>query len=129
MCNHSITHSSFVSVGIVQAQDEIIRNEQIIRDILGMSIVIPFVRPPYGAISVGMERELNVPFALWSVDTLDWKDNRSRSIMKRASVARSSDIVLFHDIHPGVIKMLDEYISKYTSDGYVFFFFSQMVGS
>jgi peptidoglycan/xylan/chitin deacetylase (PgdA/CDA1 family) len=129
ICNHSVTHSSFVSAGIVQAQDEIIRNEQIIRDVLGMSIIIPFVRPPYGAISVDMERELNTPFALWSVDTLDWKDNRPKSIMKRASVARSSDIVLFHDIHPGVTKMLDEYISKYTSDGYAFTTLSQMVES
>lgn len=94
-----------------------------------MSIVTPFVRPPYGAISPGMEQELNTPFALWSVDTLDWKDQRSKSIMRRASVAQPGDIVLFHDIHPGVIKILDEYISQYSADGYSFVTLSQMIDS
>lgn len=81
-----------------------------------MSMIVPFVRPPYGAISPEIEKQMNTPFALWSVDTLDWKDQRPKSIMKRASVAQSGDIVLFHDIHPGVIKMLDQYISQYRSE-------------
>lgn len=113
----------------MQVQDEIVRNEKIINDILGMSMTLSFVRPPYGAISLDMERELNTPFALWSVDTLDWKDQRPKSIMNRASVARSGDIVLFHDIHPGAIKMLDAYITKYQSDGYIFTTLSQIIDS
>ncbi|MFO0764303.1 MAG: polysaccharide deacetylase family protein [Candidatus Gracilibacteria bacterium] len=129
ICNHSVTHSSFTSIGIMQVQDEIVRNEKIINDILGMSMTLSFVRPPYGAISLDMERELNTPFALWSVDTLDWKDQRPKSIMNRASVARSGDIVLFHDIHPGAIKMLDAYITKYQSDGYIFTTLSQIIDS
>lgn len=129
ICNHSITHSSFTSIRLDQVQDEIVRNEKIINDVLAMSMIIPFVRPPYGAVSLDMERELNTPFALWSVDTIDWKDNRPKSILKRASMARSGDIVLFHDIHPGVTKILGEYILKYTSDWYSFATLSQMMGS
>ena len=129
ICNHSVSHPNFTWIPLIQAQTEIVQNETIINDILWMSMIVPFVRPPYGAISPEMEKQMNTPFALWSVDTLDWKDQRPKSIMKRASVAQSGDIVLFHDIHPGVIKMLDQYISQYRSEWYSFVTLSQLMGS
>lgn len=129
ICNHSVTHSNFASIPLLQAQNEIDQNEKIINDILWMSIVIPFVRPPYGAISPGMEQELNTPFALWSVDTLDWKDQRSKIYHETCFCCSTWWYRSLHDIHPGVIKILDEYISQYSADGYSFVTLSQMIDS
>lgn len=61
------------------------------------------VRPPYGDRSAKVLAALGqqgAGVAIWSVDTLDWKDRNSSLVTSRATAARPGDVVLMHDIHP-----------------------------
>lgn len=70
-----------------------------------------WMRPPYGATNGTVEAAAKAngqAQALWSVDTVDWKDRNSEHVCEAAvNGAQAGSIVLMHDIHTTTIGAAD----------------------
>ncbi|TVU56696.1 polysaccharide deacetylase family protein [Corynebacterium aurimucosum] len=70
-----------------------------------------WMRPPYGATNGTVEAAAKAngqAQALWSVDTVDWKDRNSEHVCEAAvNGAQPGSIVLMHDIHATTIGAAD----------------------
>ena len=58
------------------------------------------MRPPYGEGAERLERLGVGPVVLWSVDTLDWRDDADSVVGVALAEARDGAIVLMHDGRP-----------------------------
>jgi peptidoglycan-N-acetylglucosamine deacetylase len=48
---------------------------------------------------------------IWSLDTLDWRRPNPQNIVNQVTTrAKSGDIILCHDIHPGTIEAMEPMI-------------------
>ena len=67
-----------------------------------------WVRPPYGATNqtvADASKNNGQAQALWSVDTLDWKDRNADHVCSAAvDGAQAGDIILMHDIHATTVE-------------------------
>ena len=70
-----------------------------------------WMRPPYGATNDTVEAAAKAngqAQALWSVDTVDWKDRNSEHVCEAAvNGAQAGSIVLMHDIHTTTVGAAD----------------------
>lgn len=70
-----------------------------------------WMRPPYGATNGTVEAAAKAngqAQALWSVDTVDWKDRNSEHVFEAAvNGAQPGSIVLMHDIHTTTVGAAD----------------------
>lgn len=70
-----------------------------------------WMRPPYGATNGTVEAAAKAngqAQALWSVDTVDWKDRNSEHVCEAAvNGAQPGSIVLMHDIHTTTVGAAD----------------------
>ena len=70
-----------------------------------------WMRPPYGATNGTVEAAAKAngqAQALWSVDTVDWKDRNSEHVCEAAvNGAQAGSIVLMHDIHTTTVGAAD----------------------
>lgn len=70
-----------------------------------------WMRPPYGATNGTVEAAAKAngqAQALWSVDTVDWKDRNSEHVCEAAvNGAQAGSIVLMHDIHATTVGAAD----------------------
>ena len=70
-----------------------------------------WMRPPYGATNGTVEAAAKAngqAQALWSVDTVDWKDRNSEHVCEAAvNGAQPGSIVLMHDIHATTVGAAD----------------------
>ena len=70
-----------------------------------------WMRPPYGATNGTVDAAAKAngqAQALWSVDTVDWKDRNSEHVCEAAvSGAQPGSIVLMHDIHATTVGAAD----------------------
>lgn len=132
LCNHSFRHSDFATLSLSGVYEEILHTDQILTDILSwahMRARTPFlVRPPYGSLTRDIEYSIPRVFLLWDSDSLDWKIKKWASILKRLDTPKSGNIVLFHDIHPQWVEILERYIESYESSGLSSVWASDLVG-
>ena len=105
VANHTQNHPQLNKCTKEKMDEEVNGNAKKIRDIIGSAVRL-LLRPPYGAgtSSETLKQVANVPFILWSVDTLDWKyksnSNCTELIMKELkNQASDGGIILMHDIH------------------------------
>jgi peptidoglycan/xylan/chitin deacetylase (PgdA/CDA1 family) len=83
------------------------------------------IRPPYGA-GPRQVREAapGKEVVMWNVDSNDWRHrNDDAKILENifegaASVRARGGIILFHDIHPQTVRVLDDVIGRLQRDGY-----------
>lgn len=121
---HSYTHKN-----LRKAKDKILNYEitQAKKDIESLlNVDIQLFRLPYGA---GMRVEKvrqkiadnKMIHVFWDVDTLDWKDKSSKSILKRTLKQmklrkNKGGIILYHDIQPQTVKttklLIDHFIKN-----------------
>ncbi len=80
---------------------------------------IQLLRPPYGAISNKMRKNLKMPMILWSLDTLDWKLKNPEKIYKKVKKeVKDGDIILLHDIHDFSAKSVEQIVPFLKQNGY-----------
>lgn len=107
--NHSWDHAKLSRLKMKGVNKECRKTEKLVRKLTGYKI--PFLRPPYGAISNTMRKKLKQPMVLWSVDTLDWKSRNAKAVLKMVKKNVSDgDIILMHDIHPSTAEAIKKVI-------------------
>lgn len=118
--NHSYSHphmNSLTSAGVIQ---ELERNGEMIRDLVGEQPLI--FRPPFGEYNntvIQAASSIGYKTIQWSVDSLDWKNSTSEQIYARVmSQIKPGDIVLFHNAAPGTPQAIRRLIPELKKQGY-----------
>jgi peptidoglycan/xylan/chitin deacetylase (PgdA/CDA1 family) len=128
--NHSWSHPELTTLSDRGVESQISRTSREVESVTGKKPYL--VRPPYGAISRRVARDLgrlDSPAILWDVDPLDWKylnsDRVYRSVM---SQVRPGSIVLMHDIHPTTVAAIPRILKALTDRGYTYVTVSELFG-
>jgi probable sporulation protein (polysaccharide deacetylase family) len=125
--NHGYSHKHHKQLNRDQNNDEILKTEKVIQDILGVKTVL--FAPPYGEFNdttVEVADSLGYKTIMWTIDTIDWKNPGADYIFKKVTKkAENGAIVLMHptvntvDVLPSLIKALKESGFKVTTVGRV----------
>ncbi|MYM19975.1 polysaccharide deacetylase family protein [Brevibacterium sp. 5221] len=63
------------------------------------------LRPPYGATSAAVDKQVDKRIIQWDVDTLDWKTRSTPKTVKTGtSMSQPGSVILMHSIHEPTIK-------------------------
>lgn len=123
--NHSYDHEDLSKLKKKGLKEQIDSTNELISELTGYGTML--VRPPYGAISDIMKKQLKQPMILWNIDTLDWKtkdvENTKKAVMDDV---KDGDIILLHDIHSATIDAAIELIPMLIEDGYQLVTVSEM---
>ncbi len=126
--NHSFSHAQFKNRSRSQFQNEILRTEKIIANLVGYRPKL--IRPPYGDVNedqVKWAKKNGYTIVNWNVDSLDWKGLGAQEVKQNVLQAVGpGSIVLQHagggtgsDLS-GTIRALPEIISTLKGKGYHF---------
>ena len=103
--NHTASHHELDKLSPGQVDGEIKAGSAAIKAATGDSP--RWLRPPYGATNTTVNNTAKAngqAQALWSVDTLDWKDRNTEHVCSSAvDGAQPGAIILMHDIHPTTV--------------------------
>ena len=125
--NHSYGHENLSKMTGVEAEANINKANQLIKDATGHEPLT--IRPPYGARNAELEQLSAQPMILWGVDTLDWKTRNAASTLKEVQQhVYPGAIVLMHDIHPTTADALDAVLTYLQQQGYTCVTVSQLEG-
>jgi len=126
--NHSYNHEDLSKLKKNSLKKQINATNRIVRSITGYGVAL--VRPPYGAISMTMKRNLEQPMILWNIDTLDWKTRNAKKTIKSVMKdVKDGDIILLHDIHSETIDAAIKLIPKLQEEGYQLVTVSEMAAA
>lgn len=117
--NHTWSHTRLEGVQPPVIQNEVGRMEAFLHGVLGGSGY--WLRPPYGQVTEGAEKNLNVPMVKWSVDPRDWESRDTEQVLRNMlrSVQENS-IILLHDIYPSSVEAALRLIDILGTQGYCF---------
>ncbi len=117
--NHTYSHLQLAGSNRDQFRSELIRTNEIIKEITGEEVV--YVRPPYGSWDKSFEEELNMFPVLWSIDPLDWCTDNVSNIVKRVlSKTKENAIILMHDEYPSTVTAALQIVDVLLDEGYTF---------
>jgi peptidoglycan/xylan/chitin deacetylase (PgdA/CDA1 family) len=127
ICNHSWDHSDLTNLSDADVASQIQRTNQAIYNASGLYPKL--MRPPYGAVNARVAAQINMPLAMWSVDTLDWKDRNADIVYQRAIAgAKPGAVILMHEIHSTTIDAAARIVDELQSQGYVLVTMSELFG-
>lgn len=118
--NHGYRHIDYDKLNYEGNREEILKAHNIIYDILGVEPI--YFAPPSGAYNdntVKAAKDLNYDIIMWSVDTIDWREDSTKEkiIDRVVSKIHDSAIVLMHPTKE-TVKSLPEIISYLFERGY-----------
>ncbi|GAA5227976.1 polysaccharide deacetylase family protein [Paeniglutamicibacter antarcticus] len=123
--NHTFSHRDLTKMSLAAAQRELRKTDAAIKKATGEEPTL--IRPPFGAIPTSLKKTLDVPVALWSVDTLDWQTRDTKKTVKAAEKVEPGSIVLMHDIHESTIKAMPRILTDLQAKGYHFVTVSELI--
>lgn len=123
--NHSFSHTDFTRISTGAIQDEIYRTDQAIYAAIGHYPVL--FRPPYWAINTGMLMDISMPFAMWDIDTQDWRTKNIKKNIASISNVKSGDIIIMHDIHETSVASVAAIVESLKSRGFSFLTVSEIL--
>ena len=108
IANHVWNHPVLTKISKEAVFDQLLRTNLAIKEVL--NVEPKTMRPPYGnqngKLNAFIQDKGNLTVIMWSLDTLDWKRPPPQQIIDlTVSKAKSGDIILCHDIHPGTIEV------------------------
>lgn len=116
---HSYSHIRIVGLSKEDFDAEVTRTREELTAILGEGDY--WLRPPYGIIDDSVKKWAESPVVLWSLDTLDWKDqNADRIVNQVAWQVKDGDIILFHDIYDSSVDAALRIADALAERGYCF---------
>lgn len=119
IASHTMYHQSLPRISSQAAAADINEAKSVIKNITGENPA--FTRPPYGNYNAAIQKLIDTPIILWSVDTLDWKTKTTDSIVSTAlSQAKDGGIILMHDIYPTTVDAVSTLIDKFRAAGFEF---------
>lgn len=126
--NHSYDHANLSKLEAAGVIKEVGDTNSNIKDIVGSGATV--MRPPYGAISETVKKNVGMPMILWNIDTLDWKiRNAQTTIDTVMEKAKDGDIILMHDIHTESVDAALELIPKLEEAGFQLVTVSELAGA
>jgi len=117
--NHTWNHTRLEGAAPQVIKTEVGRMEALLHGVLGGSGY--WLRPPYGQVTEGTEKDLTVPMVKWSVDPRDWESRDTEQVLH--SMLRSvqeNSIILLHDIYPSSVEAALKLIDALGGQGYCF---------
>ena len=124
--NHSWDHPVLTKISLEKAKSQINDTTAALKKASGLDVHI--MRPPYGAINGAIQAAVDQSFILWDVDTLDWKNRNTASIMKEVRKAQAGSIILMHDIHQTTIDALPLILQYLTEQGFEMVTVEELMG-
>lgn len=135
--NHSYDHAVFSSLSLASYRRQIIRTDEIIKNIVGYSP--RFIRPPYGELlsqQVRWSKEAGFTVVNWDVDSEDWRNNPSsaRVISNIKRTLQPGSIILQHagggtgQSLNGTLEALPKLITMLRKDGYEIVTLPELLG-
>jgi peptidoglycan/xylan/chitin deacetylase (PgdA/CDA1 family) len=117
--NHGYSHVQMNKESVSKACEQIERNNKQIEKITGVRP--QYLRPPYGAWTAELECTTNMTVVLWNKDTLDWKSQSSKKVVRNIiKHVEPGDVILMHDVYPTSVEAALEVIDILTKQGYSF---------
>lgn len=128
LANHTYTHVPLTSLSTREIQGQLMKTQQAVQAASG---VWPrLMRPPYGATDKRVTRvaqRMNLPQILWSIDTMDWRVRKAKSVAARATQgAHSGAIILLHDIHRTSVEAVPPILNQLRRGGFTFVSVSEL---
>ena len=125
VASHTMYHQNLIKLKEQAVQSDINEANVVFNQILGHTP--SFTRPPYGNINDNVRSYVNTPMILWSVDTEDWKNKNTESIVSLTlSEVYDGGIILMHDIYPTSVDAVPVLIDTLRNDGYEFVTISEL---
>lgn len=124
--NHSWSHRDLSKISAAAAKRDLQKTDAAIEKADGVKPTL--VRPPFGAIAPSLKKTLDVPVALWNIDTLDWKTRDTEKTVKAAQKVTPGSIVLMHDIHESTVKAVPAILKNLKAQGYHFVTVTELIG-
>ena len=125
--NHSWSHPNMPLYPLATVGQEITSTHDEIKRATGVDTNL--MRPPYGAITPAIQTSFNQRFIMWSVDTLDWKNRNTTSIMSQVKAnLQPGGIILMHDIHQTTVDALPSLLDYLDQEGYEYVTVSDLIG-
>lgn len=126
--NHSYDHEDLSKLKKKGLKKQVNKTNKLVKEITGLEVKL--LRPPYGAVSKTMEKQLEMPMVLWNIDTLDWKTKDAKKTIEAVMKdVKDGDIVLLHDIHSTTIDAAIELIPMLLEEGYQLVTVSEMAAT
>jgi peptidoglycan/xylan/chitin deacetylase (PgdA/CDA1 family) len=120
--NHSYSHPDAVKTTATAFKQDILKAEQIIKNITGVSPQ-PYFRFPYGSYNAAALKtvgEAGYPYSIqWSLDSIDWRQPTKEELISRIEAGASNgDIILMHIGGINTPDAVDQVIPKLKAMGY-----------
>ena len=97
--SHGYSHKLCTQNSVETAKEEILKTEKVILDILGVKTNV-FAPPSgdYDETTIELCRSLDYKMALWSADTIDWREGSTAQVIKERVLKKrlNGAIVLMH---------------------------------
>ncbi|WP_249299863.1 polysaccharide deacetylase family protein [Feifania hominis] len=115
--NHTQSHKNLAKSSVDTIRDQIQYVNDRVTEITGVTPT--WLRPPYGAKNSQLSQVAGMPFAMWSIDTLDWKTkDADKTYSTTMNSVKDGSIVLMHDIHKTTIPAAVKLIRDLNAKGY-----------
>ncbi|HWJ02167.1 MAG TPA: polysaccharide deacetylase family protein [Verrucomicrobiae bacterium] len=137
--NHGYSHPHPDRISVDENKREILRTEQVIEGLTGKKTT--FFAPPYGekgASGLRAANELKYITTLWTLDTVDWREDSTVELIVQRVVypqvklgvkpEKKGAIVLMHP-KPNTVKALPVIITSLKQEGFRFVSISQLMES
>lgn len=124
--NHSWSHPLLTKISLEEAKSQINDTTEALKKASGKDVHI--MRPPYGGINSTIQAAVDQSFILWDIDTLDWKNRNTASIMKEVRKTQPGSIILMHDVHQTSIDALPTVLQYLTEQGFELVTIDELMG-
>lgn len=123
--NHTYGHKDLTKLSSAEREEQINLVNRAVNKATGTDTTI--VRPPYGAYDDAVLTELQVPVALWNLDTEDWDNRNAQKIVENVmSQVQDGDIILMHDIYDSTAEAVELLVPMLKEQGYQIMSVSEM---
>lgn len=124
--NHTMNHKNITKLKKKKLEYEINKTNELVKKAIGEEPTV--FRPPYGATNKKINKMLDVPVVLWTVDTLDWKYRNPKKLLPVIkNNVHNNAIILMHDIHQSTADGLDSVLAYLQKEGYEFVTVSEIL--
>ena len=115
VASHNYSHGNVSKMSAATVRSQKTRYDEVCYPVIGVSA--RYARVPYGLCNDYIKKEGGMPLIQWSIDTYDWRGDRSTgTIMKNVKKQiTDGDIILMHDIKdktPGLVKTMVPWLQE-----------------
>ena len=119
--SHTWSHPNLLELKKKDIKAEINKTNNALINACGQSASV--FRPPYGNIDDKILKIVDMPAVLWSVDTLDWKSRKAKSVVNVVKKIEKEDgldgrVILMHSLYPSTAKATEMLVPWLKKKGY-----------